>query len=96
MLWLMGIKPPEPLDGRVLNEALIPDAPPLRGVELRRSDARNEFSNGVWEQYLKFTEVNGVRYLEEGNGRWTPFPATTSSTTNSDAPTHSTVQDRRN
>jgi hypothetical protein len=22
----------------------------------------------AWEQYLNFTEVNGVRYLEEGNG----------------------------
>jgi len=31
LLWLMGIKPPEPLAGRVLSEALtLTDAPPLR------------------------------------------------------------------
>jgi arylsulfatase A-like enzyme len=66
LLWLMGIQPPEPLDGRILSEALLGDAPPLRGVELGRRDAKNELTNGTWEQYLKFTEVNGVRYLEEG------------------------------
>jgi hypothetical protein len=75
LLWLMGIKPPERLDGRVLSEALISDGPPLRGFEPGRWDARRELANGVWEQYLKFTEVNGVRYLEEGNGRWLPQSA---------------------
>jgi len=72
LLWLMGIQPSEPLDGRVLSEALVGDAPPLRGVELGRREAKREFKDANWEQYLKFTEVNGVRYLEEGNGRLTP------------------------
>lgn len=72
LLWLMDIKPPEPLDGRVLSEALLGDGPPLRSVELGRRDTKSEMKNGTWEQYLKFTELNGVRYLEEGNGRWTP------------------------
>ena len=70
-LWLMGIKPPAPLDGRVLTEALTTEAPPLRGFEPGRRDAQKQFPNGVWSQYLRFTEVNGVRYLEEGNGHWT-------------------------
>jgi arylsulfatase A-like enzyme len=87
-LWLMGLQPPEPLDGRVLSEALTVDGPPLRGVELGRRDARNELEQGSWEQYLKFTEVNGVRYLEEGNGRWdSGRPA--SSTRNGEVTTHS-------
>jgi arylsulfatase A-like enzyme len=72
LLWLMGITPPQPLDGRVLGEALTIEAPPSSGAKTFRRDARHELSNGVWEQYLKFTEVNGVRYLDEGNGSWQP------------------------
>lgn len=72
LLWLMDITPAEPRDGRVLSEALSGEAPPLRSVELRRRDAEVESEAGIWKQYLKFTELNGVRYLEEGNGVWTP------------------------
>lgn len=72
LLWLMNIAPSAPLDGRVLSEALLGEAPPLKSVELARRDAQCKLQNGVWNQYLKFTEVNGVRYLEEGNGTWTP------------------------
>ncbi len=72
LLWLMNLKPATPLDGRVLSEALVGDAPSLRAVELGRREARYDFKDGFWKQYLKFTEVNGVRYLEEGNGTWTP------------------------
>jgi len=39
-------------------------------VELGRRDAVVKMESGVWRQQLKFTEVNGVRYLEEGNGSW--------------------------
>lgn len=72
ILWLMGIKPKERLDGRVLSEALQEKGPTLRRVELGRREAKVEVGDGVWKQYLKFTELNGVRYLEEGNGRWAP------------------------
>ena len=67
----MDIPTPEPLDGRVLSEALSAVGPPLRGVELRHLDAKSDFPNGTWQQYLRFTEVNGVRYLDEANGWWT-------------------------
>jgi len=92
LLWLMGIQPPEPLDGRVLSEALLGDAPPLRGVELGRRDARKEFPGGNWEQYLRFTEINGVRYLEEGNGHWSPLSRTAQSATNRAALIHPAVR----
>ncbi len=72
LLWLMGIKPAGELDGRVLSEALVAKAPPVQGAELGRREARARSRDGLWEQYLKFTEVNGVRYLEEGNGTWEP------------------------
>jgi len=75
LLWLMDLEPSAPLDGRVLGEALTVAAPPLGDAKPGRRDARVEFSDGLWEQYLKFTELNGVRYLEEGNGHWTPRTA---------------------
>ena len=80
LLWLMGITPPQPLDGRVLSEALTVGAPPLTGAKTFRRDTRQQFGNGVWEQYLKFTEVNGVRYLDEGNGSWQPIQKSASET----------------
>jgi len=72
LLWLMGLKPAAPLDGRVLGEALLGEAPAVQSVELGRRDAEAGLPGGTWKQFLKFTEVNGVRYLEEGNGSWTP------------------------
>jgi hypothetical protein len=52
----------------VLSEALRAEGPPVGKVSSDRRDARVDLGNGVWEQYLKFTELNGVRYLDEGNG----------------------------
>jgi arylsulfatase A-like enzyme len=72
LAYLIGITPPTSFDGRVLSEALIKGGPPLQGVVPGRREAKAELKGGTWNQYLKFTEVNGVRYLEEGNGTWTP------------------------
>jgi arylsulfatase A-like enzyme len=72
LLWLMDIKPAASLDGRVLGEALRAEAPAVRSVELGRREAEAKLPGGSWKQFLKFTEVNGVRYLEEGNGAWMP------------------------
>jgi arylsulfatase A-like enzyme len=72
LLWLMNIKTEAPLDGRVLSEALVDEGPPLQNVKLERRDANAKLAGGKWQQYLMFTEFNGVRYLDEGNGQWTP------------------------
>jgi arylsulfatase A-like enzyme len=79
LLWLMGIKPPEPLDGRVLGEAITDGAAPKDTVKPGRLDAKSELPGGTWEQYIKFTELGGVRYLEEGNGHWTARPTASTS-----------------
>jgi len=50
-------------------------APPLRAVELQRLTAQRDTPAGLWLQYLQITEVNGVRYYDEGNGSLTPAPA---------------------
>jgi hypothetical protein len=69
ILWLLGLKQDAArMDGRVLAEALTLPAPELKSYELKRLTARRETVGGVWTQYLQVSEVNGVRYLDEGNG----------------------------
>ncbi len=64
VLHLLGLKAPQPLDGRVLHEALrdSPDELPMAKATIlhaRRSG---------WKQYLRLTTVEGVTYFLEGNG----------------------------
>ena len=69
VLWLLGLKTEAlRMDGRVLGEALTVPAPPLQSVNLARLTAHRRTSAGVWEQYLQVSELNGVRYLDEGSG----------------------------
>jgi hypothetical protein len=69
VLWILGLRDEAAkMDGRVLGEALSGEAPPLKSYELKRLIARRDTRAGVWEQYLQVSEVNGVRYLDEGNG----------------------------
>jgi arylsulfatase A-like enzyme len=74
ILWLLGHRDEAARrDGRVLSEALnATDAPALRGVNAQRFNARRELPGGVWSQYLQTVEINGVRYLDEGNGNFAP------------------------
>ena len=71
LLWLMDVKTKEHLDGRVLREALRDEAASVGKVELGRREAQTKLAGGTWSQYLSFIELNGVRYLDEGNGKWT-------------------------
>ncbi|MBW8782159.1 MAG: alkaline phosphatase family protein [Verrucomicrobia bacterium] len=69
ILWILGLKDEAAqLDGRVLGEALSGESPPLRSYDLKRITARRENADTTWTQYLQISEVNGVRYLDEGNG----------------------------
>ena len=72
ILWILGLQG-EALreDGRVLSEALRMEAPALKSYELKRLTARRQTAGGAWNQYLQVSEVNGVRYLDEGNGAFT-------------------------
>jgi len=72
LLWILGIKPPGPMDGRVLAEALTIDGPKVgkpMTSQLRTTRRQTSF---IWRQYLKRTELNGVIYLDEGNGAVDP------------------------
>jgi arylsulfatase A-like enzyme len=77
LLWLMNIQPEQARDGRVLSEALVGSDLSLGKVNLEHQESHVELPGGTWNQYLTFTELNGVRYLSEGNGRWTPAESRT-------------------
>jgi len=68
ILWILGVKPPTPMDGRVLSEALTIPGPKLQSFETNRHEATNNLGATLWRQYLTISEVNGVTYFDEGNG----------------------------
>ena len=68
ILWLLGVKPEEPMDGRVLSEALIVEAPEIGKPVTRRIEAKCVGENSTWSQYLQISSVNGTVYFDEGDG----------------------------
>jgi predicted AlkP superfamily pyrophosphatase or phosphodiesterase len=68
ILWILGLQPAQPLDGRVLSEALTAKGPPLKSFEPFHIEASHSENGVAWRQYLNFTKVNGVLYVDEGNG----------------------------
>jgi hypothetical protein len=73
ILWILGLRDnAAAMDGRVLGEALSGDAPPLRSYTTERLESSRATQGGDWRQYLQVSEVNGVRYLDEGNGAFVP------------------------
>lgn len=68
VLWLLGVKSPKPMDGRVLHEALTGHSSPLPKANEKRIEATRELGLFRWTQYLKFSEVGGTLYFDEGNG----------------------------
>jgi arylsulfatase A-like enzyme len=70
ILWILGFPDAAAQrDGRVLGEALVGNAPPLRSFEIKHLTARRDLGDGrAWEQYLNVSEVNGAQYFDEGNG----------------------------
>jgi len=68
ILWILGIQPVEPLDGRVLSEAMT-SAPQEKSVPKQNTFTAERDDSGIrWRQYLKFTELGTRAYLDEGNG----------------------------
>jgi arylsulfatase A-like enzyme len=68
VLWLLGVKAPKGMNGRVLSEALTIDGPKIKSYEPGRLEANAPAGAGEWHQYLNYTQVNGVDYFDEGNG----------------------------
>src|SRR6266511_1508749 len=67
ILQILGIKPPQKMDGRILSEAMtivIPSGQP----ETKRIEATKYFRSGTWRQSLQISRVGSTIYLDEGNG----------------------------
>lgn len=68
ILWLLGVKPAQSLDGRILSEALRDFEGPLPPAEQVTIEASAEGASFRWCQYLKYSTVGNAIYFEEGNG----------------------------
>jgi arylsulfatase A-like enzyme len=70
ILWILGIeqKPGEKMSGRVLGEALTATVPGIPSSSPRHRQAEWKGNGFVWRQYMDISEVNGVIYLDQGNG----------------------------
>jgi arylsulfatase A-like enzyme len=72
ILKILGIRPPPTMDGRVLSEALDSSDAKPPSMETKELRAQATLPTGEWTQTLDVSEVNGVRYLNEGTGKFTP------------------------
>jgi hypothetical protein len=68
ILWILGIKPEEKMSGRVLKEAMTTAGKGIRRAAAHHQQAEWKGNGFVWRQYMDSVEVNGVTYLDEGNG----------------------------
>jgi arylsulfatase A-like enzyme len=68
ILWLLGEKTKEPMDGRVLSEALVVEAPKVSEPVTRRIEAKRTLEHSTWSQYLEISSVNGTIYFNQGDG----------------------------
>jgi predicted AlkP superfamily pyrophosphatase or phosphodiesterase len=68
LLHILGVKPPSPLDGRVLHEALVDSHVEVPKPETKTIEASHDVGLFHWRQYLKFTKVGEAIYFDEGNG----------------------------
>src|ERR1041385_1373032 len=68
ILSILGIKPSQPMDGRVLSEAFVNGAVASSKPKTETIKASQVIGLRHWEQYLKTTTYGGAFYVDEGNG----------------------------
>jgi arylsulfatase A-like enzyme len=68
VLWILGVKSPNPMDGRVLHEALATSREKVPKAVTRTIEAKRDIGFFRWQQYLKFVEIGDTVYFLEGNG----------------------------
>jgi arylsulfatase A-like enzyme len=72
ILKILGVKPSRPMDGRVLSEALNAGDPKPPEIATKQLRAHATLPTGEWTQTLDVSEVDGVRYLDQGTGKFIP------------------------
>ena len=68
ILYLLGVTPTVPMDGRILREALIDAGPALTTVTRQVLEANCPFATNVWHQSLTISRFDNSSYVDEGNG----------------------------
>jgi len=68
ILWILGVKPAQRLDGRVLHEAFVSSGEATPKPVERKIEASRDAGLFRWQQYLKFTTVGNAVYFDEGKG----------------------------
>ncbi|HEY5706944.1 MAG TPA: alkaline phosphatase family protein [Terrimicrobiaceae bacterium] len=71
ILWILGLKPPQSQDGRVLFEAIRNVEADYPKPESAVLTASCRTVSGHWRQYLKLTRLGSATYVDEGNGSHT-------------------------
>lgn len=71
ILKILGVKPAQHVDGRILSEALSLSSTGSADIQTKELRAQAKQPGGEWEQTLRVSVVDGVRYLEEGSGKFT-------------------------
>ena len=72
ILKILGVKSPQPMNGRVLSEALNSSDEKSPTIEKKKLQARVTLPAGERIQTLDIIEVNGVRYLDDATATVAP------------------------
>jgi hypothetical protein len=70
VLHILGIEPPQKLDGRVLVEGMEEKAGRIEALT-KTIQATRKFPSGEWQQHLRVSLVGETVYVDEGNGAFT-------------------------
>ena len=72
ILHLLGLEPSQPMDGRVLREALRDGAAAPESHTRKLEAQRDLGAVGTWRQTLSLTSIGPATYVDEGNGGLAP------------------------
>jgi hypothetical protein len=66
-LQILGLKPAQKMDGRILSEAMTV-GPSSQKPETKIVEASKHFESGTWRQSLQVSRIGSTTYLDQGNG----------------------------
>jgi arylsulfatase A-like enzyme len=70
--WILGVEPEQRLAGRVLREAMVGVTASQAAPTSHHLEETRHGPQFVWRQWLEYSELEGVRYLDRGNGQRLP------------------------
>jgi arylsulfatase A-like enzyme len=74
ILAVLGVTPPQPMDGRILSEAFVDGKVAMEGTAPKAIELRplmTATADGKWRQELNLINYDGALYLESGSGSFT-------------------------